>query len=116
LADAIIAHLTTVCFLAAVQFRAVTWRVACYNEFALALVPWEGVVRVVGSDTLTLKITMMALIRCDDEFLSVHIIAARRSGHCDCQNIVFTNVLSIHHHNYRRRCWTRNEESKESYC
>ncbi len=48
LADAEVGGLTSIGLLAARQLCRVAWRVACGSEDALALTPWEGVVRVVG--------------------------------------------------------------------
>lgn len=58
MADASHTHLPTVCFLATFQFRDETRRVARYDEFTSALVPWERVIGVVGGDTFTLEVAM----------------------------------------------------------
>ena len=59
MADASHTHLPTVCFLATFQFRDETRRVACYDEFTSALVPWERVIgMMVGGDTFTLEVAM----------------------------------------------------------
>ena len=66
LAETVIVSLPSECSLAACEFRAVTRRVAGDDEIAFALVPWERVVWMVGSDFITLEIAM-ALIMADGE-------------------------------------------------
>jgi len=59
--DASHADLSSICCLAALQFSAVTWRVACNDKFTCALIPWERVVGMVGGDAPTLEVAIVLI-------------------------------------------------------
>ena len=62
MADTSHADLSSICSHATIQFRDVTRRVAGYDKIAFALGPRKIVVGMVGSDTGTLEVAMVALI------------------------------------------------------